>query len=97
VAGEAARQSRVHDHSAGDSDAPAGTAETDASRERGEQERLGDQPGDRPGVSRPHRSSALDPNCLHRRSAFVCLWGSTGRTPNRFSCDLADRVRGEQP
>ena len=92
VAREAARQSRIHDHCAADSDAPAGTAETDASRERGEQQRLGDQPGDRPGVSRPHRSSAFDPNRLHRRSAFVCLWGSTGRTANRFPLDLADRL-----
>ena len=97
VAGDAARQSRVHDHRAGESDGPAGATETGASRACGEQQRLGDQPCDRAGVSRSHHSSAFDPNRLHRLSAFVCPWGSTGRAANRFSFECADGVRGDRP
>ena len=93
VAGEAARQCRIRDHSAGDSDDPTGAAEADGPREGGEQQRLGDQPGHRAGLNRSHRSSV-----------FVGTWGSTGNTVVRFSRaggkvrpKIVNCVRVEQP
>ena len=69
VAGEAARQCRIHDHAAGDSDHPAGAAEADGPREGAEQQHLGDQPGHRTGLNRSHRASV-----------FVGTWARTPGT-----------------
>ena len=73
VPGEAARECRIHDHGARDSDDPTGAAEADGPREGREQQRLGDQPGQRAGLNRSHRSSA-----------FVATWGSTGSAAVRI-------------
>ena len=88
VAGEAARQCRIRDHAAGDSDDPAGAAEADGPREGGEQQHLGDQPGRRAGVNRSHRASV-----------FVATWathgaGSSGSTGNSVVRDRQLCARG---
>ena len=89
VADDAACQRRAHDHRARDSDDPAGDAEADGPRERGEQQHLPDQPGQRAGLNRSHRSSVVVGTC-----------GSTGHSVIRFPCGavtIVNRVRGEEP
>ena len=58
-AGEAVRQRGVRGHSAGDSDDPARGAEAEVAGpgERGEQQQLGDQGGQRSGLDRSHHTS----------------------------------------
>ena len=88
VAGDAARQCRIRDHGAGDSRDPAGAAEADGSREGGEQQHLGYQPGRRAGVDRSHRSSRLVGT---GGSTVVATWGSTGDTLVRFTPGPVER------
>ncbi len=88
VAGEPARQSRVRDHAAGDSDDPAGAAEADGAREGAEQQHLGDQPGRRAGLNRSHRASVFVGTWAR---TFLGTSGNTGNTVIRFNCARVER------
>ena len=95
VAGEAARQRRIRQHAAGHTDDPSGAVESDGPREGGEQQQLGDQPGQRAGRIRTHSPSGhrAGLNRSHRASAFVALQGSTGDAVIRISAAGAPTTR----
>jgi hypothetical protein len=94
VAEDAARQCRIHDYAAGDSDDPAGSAEADGSRECGAHQHLGDDPGHREGLNRSHRASV-----------FVHTWGRYGRhgapvhtaASGKVRPKIVNRVRAATP
>jgi hypothetical protein len=59
AAGKAVRQRRVQYYSAGEPDDPAGARQANRPRECGEEQHLGDQPGNRAGMNRPPHTAGL--------------------------------------
>jgi hypothetical protein len=79
------RQCRVHDHRAADSDDPAGAAQAEGQRERGEQEDLRDQPGNWAGVHRPPYLSNASLSLLDRsEQSMVVSYLTASRRQNRM-------------